>query len=286
MHYGTSAKGKVPVLFVPSLINPPHVLDLSESGSLLRHFAARGHDVWMIDWGTPTAADAALDLAGHVAQRPTPLIQAIGRPPLLVGYCLGGTLAIGAASVNAVEGVVAMAAPWDFDGFPDDARATVSSLWSEAHMTCQKIGYVPMEVLQSGFWAMDPSRTIRKYAAFADMASGSDEERAFVLLEDWANAGPPLTFATGADLFDRLYETNDTGRGQWTIEGVAVRPEALSCPSLAIASLTDRIVPEASTPMLRERRTLGLGHVGMIVGRQARALLWDPLEEWITARGA
>ena len=44
-----------PVLVVPSLINPPDVLDLSPDRSLLRWLAGRGHRVLLLDWG----ADAA-----------------------------------------------------------------------------------------------------------------------------------------------------------------------------------------------------------------------------------
>src|SRR3546814_13235785 len=76
-----------------------------------------------------------------------------------------------------------------------------------------------MEVLQSGFWALDPARTIRKYAAFADLPEKSDEAQGFVRLEDWANEGAPLTYAAGCDLFERLYRANETATGQWRVGG-------------------------------------------------------------------
>src|SRR5690349_15276630 len=40
------------VLFVPSLINPPNVLDMGER-SLLRWLTAQGHRVLLLDWGWP-----------------------------------------------------------------------------------------------------------------------------------------------------------------------------------------------------------------------------------------
>src|SRR3546814_8663238 len=43
LRYGTE-NGRFPVLFVPSLINPPQVLALSASPSMLRHMSAAGHD--------------------------------------------------------------------------------------------------------------------------------------------------------------------------------------------------------------------------------------------------
>src|SRR3546814_3068565 len=91
-----------------------------------------------------------------------------------------------------------------------------------------------MEVLQSGFWALDPARTIRKYAAFADLPEKSDEAQGFVRLEDWANEGAPLTYAAGCDLFERLYRANETANGQWRVGGRIVDPSRLDCPILNI----------------------------------------------------
>ena len=273
------------MVFVPSLINPPQVLDLSPERSMLRHMAAAGHQPYLVDWGTPSAADATLDLEGHVTARLLPLLAALPRPPLLVGYCLGGTLALGAAALHPVAGVVALATPWRFDIFSEADRDTVANSWQLARPLCERLGYVPMEVLQAGFWTLDPARTIRKYADFASLPAGSDRERAFLALEDWANAGPPLSHAAGRDLFEQLYESNVTGESRWRIEGTLVDPQALPCPTLSVRSLTDRIVPADSAPQLRDNMDLRLGHVGMVVGGGAPAALWQPLSEWLCSHG-
>ncbi len=74
-----------PVVFVPSLINPAFVLDISPGRSLVEHVAAAGFHAWLVDWGTPRPQDAGLDLAGHVERRLLPLLARLDRPPLLVG---------------------------------------------------------------------------------------------------------------------------------------------------------------------------------------------------------
>lgn len=284
LRYGVE-NGRAPVVFVPSLINPPQVLDLSERRSLLRHMAAAGHDAWLVDWGAPLAGDRAMGLEGHVIDRLLPLIAALPRPPIIVGYCLGGTLAMGAGMLRPVQAVATIASPWRFDGFGDADRQEISALWCGAKPMCDRLGYVPMEVLQSGFWAMDPARTIRKFAVFADAAPGSDGERAFMAVEDWANGGPPLTFAAGRDLFDDLYAGNASGQGRWTVGGQTVDPQALTCSTLSIRSTTDRIVPAAASAELATDWQLKLGHVGMVVGGQARETLWLPLSQWLSSHG-
>ena len=289
LHYGSdAARDTAPIILIPSLINPPDVLDLSSKTSLMRWLSERGHDAFMVDWGNPARDAGQIDLAHHVAQQLMPLLRSLGgrKPPILIGYCLGGVLAAGAAACMPVSALVTIATPWRFDGFPDAARQDVVRLWKEAKPLCEKLGYVPMEVLQSGFWALDPARTIAKYAEFGEMEEGSEAMAAFLALEDWANAGPPLTFAAGQELFERLYEQDMTGQGKWSIEGKPVRPQDLSVPTLAICSSTDRIVPAASTPPLAEQWTLDMGHVGMIVGRRAPQTLWHPLSEWLFKHGA
>ncbi|WP_081465115.1 alpha/beta hydrolase [Sphingobium chlorophenolicum] len=284
LRHGTE-NGRHPVVFIPSLINPPQVLDLSASRSMLRHMGAAGHDAYLVDWGAPAADDGALGLDRHVTERLLPMLAVLPRPPILVGYCLGGNLAIGAASLQPARALATIAAPWDFDGFPPADRDEIGALWRSSKPMCQRLGYVPMEVPQSGFWAMDPARTIRKYAAFAEMTPGSDEEHGFLAVEDWANAGPPLSYAAGRDLFELFYAANASGRGKWQVGGQPVDPRRLTCPTLSIRSAADRIVPAAAAPEMQENSTLRLGHVGMIVGSQARASLWEPLSQWLSSHG-
>lgn len=269
------------VVLVPSLVNSHLILDLSDSMSFARHLADSGFRVYLVDWGTPAAGDAALDLAGHVEQRLVPLIRSVGGPVALVGYCLGGTLALGAAHMIHPAAVATIAAPWRFDHYPAEERERIADLWRQSRPLCERLGFVPMEVLQNGFWSLDPGRTVRKYAAFANMPEGSDAERAFLAVEDWANEGAPLTFGAGCDLFERLYADNASGNGQWTAGGTPVRPETLTCPTLAIRSTTDRIVPCGAAPSLMDRIDSPLGHVGMIVSRRAPGEIWKRLSDWL-----
>lgn len=252
---------------------------------MLRHMSAAGHDAYLVDWGVPAQDDGALGLDRHVTERLLPMLAALPRPPILVGYCLGGNLVIGAAALQPAQAVATIASPWNFDGFPPVDRDLIGALWRDAKPVCQRLGYVPMEVLQSGFWAMDPARTIRKYAAFADMTVGSDEERAFLAVEDWANGGPPLSYAAGQDLFESFYAANASGLGRWRVGERQIDPARLTCPTLSIRSASDRIVPAQAAPEMAEGWTLSLGHVGMIVSGSARQRLWEPLSQWLSSHG-
>jgi polyhydroxyalkanoate synthase len=271
-----------PTLFVPSLINPPDVLDLSAENSLLRWLATQGVRPLLVDWGTPTSEDRALSVAGHVEHVLLPLLDAIGEPAALVGYCLGGTMALAAAAQRPVASLALIATPWRFAGFPAQARADIAALWTEAEPLAACLGLLPMEILQAGFWQLDPARTIGKFEAFGALAPESEAARAFVTLEDWANDGPPLTAAAARELLAGFFGADVPGTGQWRVGGAPVDPAALACPLLDIVSATDRIVPAASATGAGQTLRLALGHVGMIVGGQAREALWTPLAGWLS----
>lgn len=270
-----------PVLFVPSLINTPDVLDLLPDVSFMGWLAARGFRPLLLDWGTPSPAEADLDIGGHVETLLLPLMDAAGPEAALVGYCLGGTMAMAAAALRPVAGLAMIAAPWRFSGFPDDARAGIASLWQEVRPTVEKMGLLPVEVLQAAFWRLDPRRSIDKFVAFGRSARDAESTRLFVALEDWANSGAPLTLAAGRELIETLFRDDTPGRSEWHVAGQRIDPAALTCPILNIVSSSDRIVPAASAVEIGERRTVSQGHVGMVVGGRRIETLWQPLADWL-----
>lgn len=277
--YGGSG---MPVLFIPSLINPPSILDLSEDKSLLRWLARQGFRPLLLDWGSDVAARRGLSVAGHVEEIALPLIRSLGERVALVGYCLGGTMALAAAKPADATGVLTIAAPWDFLGFPPDSRDRIQALWTSSRPSVQALGLLPMEVLQSAFWSLDPARTVGKFETYAGLAAHAPGGRIFVTLEDWANDGAPIGEAAAREMFEGFFRDNLPGSGQWLVDGAAADPATLACPVLHIVSTTDRIVPEASAPWGGETLRLGQGHVGMVVGSRAAEFLWAPLAAWLS----
>lgn len=271
-----------PVLFVPSLINPPYVLDLSEQNSLLRWLGGRGIRPLLVDWGEPGADDQQLTMSDHVETMLVPLIDQLGPDVALAGYCLGGTMALAAATIRRVSGVALIAAPWRFSGYPPDRREGLKQLWQSTRPLAEDLGVFPMEMLQSAFWRLDPERTLTKYAKFGAMEPRSPAANAFVLLEDWANEGPPLPLPSARELIEDMFVADLPGNGSWGVGGRTIEAAALDCPVLNIISSSDKIVPSASAPPVGKELLLKQGHVGMIVGRGAKAALWQPLSAWLS----
>jgi polyhydroxyalkanoate synthase len=266
-----------PVVLIPSLINPPDVLDLDEGTSLAVAIAGMDRHALLLDWGEARGR-SGLDLAGHIDQLLLPLLRDLDERPALVGYCLGGTMAIAAANLVKTERVATLAAPWRFGAYPTESRAALLRLWESARGPANELHALPMEVLQSAFWSLDPKRTVAKFANLAGTKDETPSARRFVTLEDWANEGEPLPVPAARELIEDLFGSDISGRGEWRI-GEKIVTDRLDCPILNITASNDRITPAATAPS-GDTVQIESGHVGMIVG-SARAKLHEALAQFL-----
>lgn len=281
-----SLHGTPTIVFVPSPINTPQVLDMDAECSLMGWLADSGLSSALVDWGQTAPGDAAETLDTLVTDRLLPLLAQLAGPVHLVGYCLGGLIAMAAACLTDVRSLTLIATPWHFSGYDSQRRAELTRMWAHHRPACQHMGLVPMEVMQHGFWTLSPDKLIEKYLNFGAMEPDSAPARRFVAVEDWANGGEPLPFALGAQLFERLYGDDITGTGQWSVGGVAINAHNIRGPVMEFASASDAIVPLACSPDLPGREVLASGHVGMVVGSSAPKRLWPMLKQWILANEA
>lgn len=266
-----------PAVLIPSLINPPHILDLDPEVSLADAVAGMGRRALLLDWGE--ARDRTdFSVSAHIGELLLPVLRALGEPAALIGYCLGGTMAVGAANLIPTDRVVTLAAPWRFSAYPPEGRASLQSMWRDSQDAAQSLGALPMEVLQAAFWSLDPERTVAKFAKFAGLDPAGDEARRFVQLEDWANQGEPLPCRAAAELITDLFGNDLSGKGEWQVAGQPVA-DSLAVPALHLTAARDRIAPAATAPS-GDTVEIPSGHVGMIVG-SARLQLHERLHAFL-----
>ena len=283
--------GGVPLLTVPSLINRAYILDLAPGRSLLRHLAGQDLRPLLVDWGAPGPRERRMTLDGYVMERLTAALAAArragGRPPLLLGYCMGGLLAtaLAARRPGEIAGLALLATPWDFHA--GATTPALRALLAAAARVGGLLGGLPVELIQSLFAGIDPLAVARKFAGFGELDPDSPQARSFVAIEDWANDGVPLGAEVAQDCLLGWYGHNRPARGRWLIGGEAVAPERIALPCLVAIPTRDRIVPPASAAALAARlpratllRPEG-GHVGMVAGGSAERQLWSPLAAWL-----
>ena len=290
--------GAPPVLVVPSLINRGYILDLAEDRSLMRWLAAEGLRPILVDWGRPGPEERAFTFTDYIAGRLEDALDAAiaetGARPLLVGYCMGGLLALALAlrRQGDLEGLALLATPWDFHADGGVQGASAAATLPALAPLMEACGELPVDSIQSLFASLDPQLVARKFVAFSRLDPASPKATAFVALEDWLNDGVPLAAPVARECLGGWYGENTPARGTWRIAGRPVDPSRLALPSLCVIPAQDRIVPPASARALAgkvpgtEIMTPRLGHIGMVVSAGAGEQVWRPLRDWLAARGA
>ena len=296
----TSAQRRfvTPILLVPSLINRHYVLDLMPGKSFAEWLVSRGHDVFVIDWGTPGPEDRWLtfdDVCDKYlgrALRRTAKIAGSG-PPHVLGYCLGGTLAAihGAARPESMASLVALAAPVRFKDSGILAAWTNTKSF-DVDALCDANSLVPWQLLQGAFHLLRPTLGLMKAVQLLDRAWNDEFLDGFLALETWGNDNVSFPSEVYRRYVKELYRDDALAKGTFRLSGRPARLENLECPLLAVTFEHDGIVPWAGAAELveqagsRDKRRVHLpgGHVGAVVSKHAAKTLWPELSAFWAAR--
>ncbi len=297
LDYGASGEARkkdgMPVLVVPSLINRGYILDLTEKRSFMRHLAAEGFRPLLVEWGAPGADERKFDLSDYICGRLESALdevcRATGRAPAVVGYCMGGNLALALATRRPVQvGALALlATPWDFHAGTTGPVRMLKAMAPGLAAMIDQLGELPVDVLQAMFASLDPYLTPNKFRHFVSLDPKSDQARNFVALEDWLNDGVPLVGPVARECLLGWYVDNTPARGRWLVGGRPVVGGDVRAPTLVVIPKQDHIVPPGSAIALAddipgaERKILAAGHIGMMAGGRAETMLYKPLTKWL-----
>jgi polyhydroxyalkanoate synthase subunit PhaC len=283
-----------PILLVPSLINRHYVLDLMPGKSFVEYLVGRGHDVYIIDWGTPGPEDRYLSFEdiciGYLGRA---VRKVAGRSPTgkvhLLGYCLGGTLTTvyAAACGDEVASMVNLAAPVDF---ADDG---LLSMWSrfpnfDLESVIEACGNMPWPLMQWGFNLLRPTLLLSKAVYALDKARDEAFLDGFFALETWGNDNVSFPGRAFLEYIEQFYRRNALMNDSLVLSGKPVRLSDIECPVLAVSFVHDNIVSARSASVIIERISskkkesvvLHGGHVGAVVSSKARHGLWPTLAGW------
>lgn len=279
----------MPVLVVPSLINRGYIFDLMPGVSLLDYLADGGMRPFLLEWGEPGSSDRRQSLDDYVLDRLEGaldwVLQETKQRPIVLGYCMGGTLATALACrrQDDCSGLALLATPWDFRS----SERAIDGVCHALALASGMMGSASIDLLQTLFAAIDPMAVPEKFAGFSKLGQTSETARHFVALEDWLNDGIALGADIAAMCFREWYGSNKPAGGQWKVAGQQVRPATLTLPTLFAIPHQDRIVPPESAlalaAMMPEAKIIRplSGHIGMIAGRTAKKQLWTPLLAWL-----
>jgi polyhydroxyalkanoate synthase len=292
-----AVKSRPAVLLVASLINRPYVLDLLPGRSVVERLLASGLDVYLLDWGTPREEDASRGLGGYALELLPRAFAAVekraGAAPFILGYCMGGTLALMAAGAGAISpaGVIALATPVALHDEGLLSRWCRVPELDPAAMH-QLYGNIPPHLLQPAFKLLDPVGLMSKWLHLDDKIEDDDFLRFFLAMETWLEDSVSFPGAAFVEWVG-LYRSDALARGRLTLDGRRVDLGRVRCPVYNVMAEKDYITPPGSSLPLEKlvggdysaERIKG-GHIGLSTGGEAHRRVWPLLAAWMRERSA
>jgi polyhydroxyalkanoate synthase len=292
-----------PVLLIPPLAAPAVCFDLRRGCSLAEHLLRAGRETYVVDYGAVRFGDRSLGLEHWIDDVVPSAVRAVShdagdRPVQLVGWCLGGILALLAQCADAglpVASVALVASPFDFSRVPLVAPLRPIAAVTRGHGVTQLyrvLGGAPAPLVKRGYqlagidkYLMKPW-TVLSHADDRELLAQIEAVDAFM---DGMQAYPGRTFG---QLYHRFFRTNDLADGRLELGERTLDLADVRVPVLAIAGRGDGIAPVAAchhvggllpaAPSVTLETAPG-GHLGVLTGRAARTTTWPVLDGFLAA---
>ncbi len=300
-HYKTRAKKicKVPTLIIYALVNRQYMMDIQPDRSVIKNLLDLGLDLYIIDWGYPTAQDKYITLDDYVdvyiENAVNKVMKESGASKInIMGVCQGGTLSAMYTALNPqkVKNLITMVAPFDFEAGAESDNGLLFK-WSK-QMNVDKMvdtyGIIPGELLNGGFDMLKPFQLmINKYIGIIDNFDDPDTAANFIRMEKWILDSPDQAGEAYRRFIKELYQENRLIKGTLEIGGKIVDLKKITMPVLTIYGKEDHIVPGAATIPFndyvgstdKELVCYPVGHIGMYVSSKSQKLLAPKVAEWV-----
>lgn len=240
-----------PILFIPAWIMKYYILDLSPQNSLVKYLLEKGHTVFMISWKNPTYEDRDLGLEDYVnlgVMSALDVINAVIPQKKIhaVGYCIGGTLLMMAASLMAsksddrLKTITLFAAQVDFRDagelllFVDESQISFLEdvMWEKGFLDGKQMaGTFSMLRSVDLIW----SRLVRNYLL------GEPEQLNDLMA--WDYDVTRLPYKMHSEYLRKCFLNNALVQGKLEIGDKKISLLDIKTPIFAVSTLTDHVAP-------------------------------------------
>lgn len=240
-----------PILIVPAWIMKYYILDLSQHNSLVKYLVDQGHMVFMISWKNPTSEYRDYGLDDYVNEGIFDALKAINaiipqQKVHTVGYCLGGTLLMLAASFmgrnndDRLKSITLFAAQVDFKEagelllFIDENQIKYleSIMWEKGYLDgSQMAGTFSMLHSIDLIW----SNVVRNYLL------GKQETVNDLMAWDYDTTRLP--YKMHSEYLRKFFLNNDLVQGNLRVNRAKIALRDVNVPLFAVSTLRDHIAP-------------------------------------------
>ena len=287
------------LLIIAAPIKRPYIWDLAPSVSAIRFCLEHGLRVRLLEW-IPASRETngvGLDECALAISKCVALAarEDGGLKPFLSGHSLGGTLAAiyAARASDTIRGLLLLGAPLCFQPEQSGFRDALVAL---APPSLPGANPFPGSLLSHMSALASPgtfiwSRLMDAVLSLADQHAMEIHAR----VERWALDEVALPGKLVQQILDWLYREDRFRRGLLKIDEQTIGPAGLSAPVLAIVNTVDDVAPMSSLKSFIDAMPSNtarvieysgetgacLQHLGILVGREARAKVWPDIMAWI-----
>ena len=288
----------MPMLIVYALMNKQYIMDIQPDKSFVKKLVELGLDVYIIDWGYPTAADKYVTTEDYIEEylgscvdfiRETHKLPAIN----LLGKCQGGTFAAIYTSLypEKIKNLVTVAAPFDFD-----IEEGLLFKWSKSldiDLLIDAYGVLPGAFLNNVFIMLSPyNLAIGKYI---NILNSFDDPKAlgeFLRMEKWIFDCPDQAGENYRTWIKELWQQNKLIKGEFHLGAKRVDLKNITMPLLNIHGTKDNLIPASSSIPFNgltaskdnESVSYPVGHAGIVASTLSQKEIVPKITAWIKER--
>ena len=289
---------KTPLLITYALVNRQYMMDIQPDRSVIKSFLEGGLDVYVIDWGYPTAEDMYMSMDDYINWYMDDCVDYIRKAHKtdkvnLLGVCQGGTFSTIYSALNPdkIKNLVTMVVPIDFSG--NDALLFRWSKFMNIDSLVDAYGVVPGDIMNFAYLILKPLElTMNKYISMVDKMDDPEFMKNFMRMEKWVFDSPDQAGETLRQFIKDMYQGNKLIKNELVLGGKQVNLKNITMPLLCACAEYDHLVPlSASRPLLdavgstdTQFISFKTGHIGMYVSSQSQKTIAPQIVEWLTSR--
>ena len=297
---GVRAKG-LPTLLVPPLGSQAACFDLRRGLSLAEDLVAQGRPTYLVDYGPLKGDDAKVGIEHFINEVLPPAIRAVsedagGRDVHLVGWCMGGLLAIGTTAVYEdlpIRSVAMVASPFDLSNHPILRPVQAIGRFTGGRIVgtaLKAAGSIPAPMVSLGFKATALTTYLKKPRTLWTRR----EDREFLgqvqAVDEIMNNMLAYPGRATLQVYQRMALRNELASGKVQGPNHLVDLANVRIPVMNVAGETDVLVPVDAahhvgtllphSPDVRLPTAPG-GHLGVLTGTRAPETTWTYLKDFL-----
>ncbi len=295
-----------PVLFVPPLGSQSACFDLRRGCSLAEHLLTEGHPTYLVDYGEMRLSDRDLGIEFWVTDvLPNAIRKASedagGVPVHLVGWCLGGLIALlttAAYPELPVKSVAMVASPFDLSKNPLVAPVRAAGKYTGGRIlgsVLKILGGLPAQIVGPAFKATSLTTYLKKPVTLLRHRDDRDFLAQVEAVDGLMNSMLAYPGRATLQVYQRLVQRNELATGRIAGPTRTIDLADVRVPVMNIAGTRDVLVPVAvahqvgellpNAPEVRLETAPG-GHLGVLTGRSAPRTTWVMIDNFLDSQPA